>query len=88
MGWYLLHSTIEGDIPVLLVHVVVASTRLISHPHTVVLDLGGVLLSDLQYRSSLRTAVRDTVTICCSQSCEGQAAVVCLSMEFLTHLVD
>lgn len=53
MGWYLLNSTIEGDIPVLLVHVVVASTGLISHPDTVVFDLGGVLLSDLQENHSM-----------------------------------
>ena len=45
---YLLNSTVQGDISVLLVHVVVASTRLIPHPDTKVLDLGGVLLCDLQ----------------------------------------
>lgn len=50
---YLLNCTIQGDIPVLLVHVVVASSGLISHPHTKILDLGWVLLSNLQHTSSL-----------------------------------
>jgi len=44
---YLLNCTVQGDVPVLLVHVVVASPGLIPYPHTKVLDLGWVLLSDL-----------------------------------------
>ena len=50
---YLLNCTIQGDVPVLLVHVVVASPGLIPHPHTKVLDLGWVLLGYLQHTTSL-----------------------------------
>lgn len=88
VAWYLLNSTIEGDIPVLLVHVVVASTGLISHPHTVVFDLGGVLLSDLQCQSVSDTAVYGTVQVCFDKSYEGRCIVTCLSRRCLTHLVD
>ena len=48
MHSYLLDGTVHCDVSVLLVHVVVASPGLIPHPHTKVLDLCGVLLSDLQ----------------------------------------
>lgn len=44
---YLLNSPIQSHISVLLVHVVVASTRLIPHPYTEVLDGCGVFLGDL-----------------------------------------
>ena len=54
-GLHLLHSTIQGDIPVLLVHVVVACTGLIPDPYAVVLNLGGVLLSDLQFACNSAT---------------------------------
>ncbi len=50
---YLLNCTVQGDVPVLLVHVVVASPGLIPYPHTKVLDLCWVLLSDLQHTTSL-----------------------------------
>jgi len=44
---HLLHCSIESQISVLLVHVVVASPALIAHPDTIVLDGGGVLLKNL-----------------------------------------
>ena len=49
---YLLNCTVQGDVPVLLVHVVVASPGLIPYPHTKILDLGWVLLGDLQHTIS------------------------------------
>ncbi len=49
---YLLNCTVQGDVPVLLVHVVVASPGLIPYPHTKILDLGWVLLGDLQHTTS------------------------------------
>lgn len=45
---HLLHCSIESQISVLLVHVVVASPALIAHPDTIVLDGGGVLLKNLE----------------------------------------
>jgi hypothetical protein len=45
---HLLYCSIESEVTVLLVHVVVASPTLVTHPDTVVLDGGGVLLENLK----------------------------------------
>ncbi len=50
---YLLNCPIQGHIPVLLVHVVVARARLEAHPDAKILDGGGVLLEDLADRQDL-----------------------------------
>lgn len=47
LGVHLLHSTVQGEVAVLLVHVVVTCTRLVANPHTVVLGGSGLLLEDL-----------------------------------------
>ena len=44
---HLLHSPVEGEVAVLLVHVVVPGTALVADPKTKVLDGGGALLEDL-----------------------------------------
>ena len=44
---HLLHGAIEGHIPELLVHVVVARSRLAAHPDAKVLDSGRLLLKNL-----------------------------------------
>ena len=44
---HLLHGSVERQITVFLVHVVVASSTLVPHPDTVVLDGGRVLLKNL-----------------------------------------
>ena len=43
----LLDGTVEGGVPVLLVHVVVACPGLVSHPHAKVLHSRRLLLKDL-----------------------------------------
>ena len=47
---HLLNCSIESKVTVLLVHVVVASPALITHPDTIVLDGGGVLLKNLEMK--------------------------------------
>lgn len=44
---HLLHCTIECGVTVLLVHVVVPSSALITQPDTIILDFRGVLLENL-----------------------------------------
>ena len=48
LGVHLLHSTVESCVTELLVHVVVSSSALVTQPDTVVLNLRGVLLENLQ----------------------------------------
>ena len=48
LGIHLLDSTVQCRIPILLVHVVVTSSALIPQPNAIVIDLGWVLLKDLQ----------------------------------------
>ena len=45
---HLLHRTVESGVTELLVHVVVPSSALVTQPDTVVLDLRGALLENLQ----------------------------------------
>jgi hypothetical protein len=47
---HLLNCSIQSKVSVLLVHVVVASPALITHPDTIVLDGGGVLLKNLEMK--------------------------------------
>ena len=55
----LLDSAIEGGVPVLLVHVVVARPGLIPHPHAKVLDGRWLLLVDLH--TKVTSEVRSTL---------------------------
>jgi hypothetical protein len=48
LGVHLLNRTIEGGVTVLLVHVVVSSSALVTQPDAKVLDCGRVLLKNLQ----------------------------------------
>lgn len=50
---HLLHCSIKCKITVLLVHIVVAGSALISHPDPVVLDGGWILLKDLNRETDI-----------------------------------
>jgi len=54
---HLLHSTIQGGVTVLLVHVVVTCSALVTQPDAVVLDCGRVALKDLVDGENLSVAL-------------------------------
>jgi hypothetical protein len=45
---HLFNSTIKSCVAVFLVHVVIASSALVSQPYSIILDLGRILLKNLQ----------------------------------------
>ena len=62
LGVHLLNCAVHGQVPVLLVHVVVARPRLVSNPNAEVLDAGGAAVKDLH--NKLHSTVEPVQNAC------------------------
>lgn len=60
---HLLHSPVQSGITVLLVHIVITSSTLITQPDAIVLDLGWVLLKNLVNGKHLTITLLDLLEL-------------------------
>lgn len=67
---HLLNSTIQSRVTVLLVHIMITSATLISQPNSIVLNLGRILLKDLQSEQKLNLHVHCPAQLDCISNLE------------------